>query len=758
MNKIVPPIPDGQPAEGLEFESERGVGGYAAKADSPLALANLIAVVRRRAIAMGCAFAAVIVASLILFVVLPPRYTATSTVLIDPHNQTLLALDQLVGAQTGVPISVENQVQILTTSSFAGRVINQLKLDGDPEFRDDLLSRIFDFFGAVKSAVFGSRPKDPSVVRDELRDKVTKNFLAHMSTDVTMGTSVIAIQFSSRDAKKAAEIANAVADSYITDELEAKFDATRIANNWLSQRLGDLRQRVAEAETAAATYAAQNNLQVLNQAGETLQDQRVAQLNADLLKARADLADKQTEYDGVKAVIARGGSVDAIPELMSSAVFQNLRTQRAALIQQQSQMSPTYGARHPEMIKLNEQIASVNQQINAEIQRILSALQSEVSVAKSQVDAIEGSLKSAQEQNATANQASVHLRELQRNAESAKSLYESFLKRFNELGEEGTLPTTDARVISRAIVPAAPSFPKPVLFFAGALLFGILAAAVAAFVLEQFDRGLRTRQQVEGDLNLPMLASLPLAPQEDLEWDGEKHNAADLVYQKPLSAYNEAFRLLRAGVSLSNVDSPPRLILITSALPSEGKSTGALSFARSVALTGDRVLLVDGDIRRPAIAKILGFDATDTPGLVQCITKEAEPDAVIINDKQTPLKILMPGGMVQSPPDVLSSAATRHLFAKLKQSYDLVIVDSSPVLPVIDSRILGAIMDTTVFFVRWEETPKDAASEALRLLHDFNVPVAGVALTMADRKRQRRYGYYGDSYNYYGYYQHYYAN
>jgi capsular exopolysaccharide synthesis family protein len=410
------------------------------------------------------------------------------------------------------------------------------------------------------------------------------------------------------------------------------------------------------------------------------------------------------------------------------------------------------------MIKISEELASVDQQINGETQRILSSLQSDVAVARSQVGVVERSLRDAQGLNATASQAGVQLRELQRNAESAKSLYEAFLKRFNELGEQGTLQTTDARVISRATVPSSPSYPKTSLYLAGSLAAALFAAAVVAFSLEQFDRGLRTRQQVEAELGLPMLASLPLEEPSALDWDGGTHNASEVVVRKPLSGYNEAFRLLRAGIQLSNVDAPPVLVLITSALPSEGKSTGALSLARSAALAGDRVLLIDGDIRRPGISKILGLDTKESIGLVQCITGEVQIDQAIIPDGITPLHILLAGTSVRNPPDLLSSVAMRNLLAAVKKDYDLVIIDSSPVLPAIDSRLFGRLVDTTVFFVRWEDTPKDAANEALRLLQDFNAPVAGVALTMTDRRRQSRYGYYGDSYSYYGHYKNYYTS
>ncbi len=719
-----------------------------------VSVAALLAILRRRAIPMAAAFAAVVAIGVVYTLSLTPRYTATSTVLFDAQNQNALDLDQLLNQQAGPPISISNQIQIITSSSFVGKVVDKLNLSADPEFGTGATGG-FGILRSIKGLFSDDTQSGPSKEEDHIA--TINRFLDRMVAGVADGTSVITIQFSSQDPAKAAQIANAVADGYITDQLDAKFEATRIANNWLSGRLDELRKRVAEAETAVASYAAENHLQTLNEAGQTLQDTRVAQLNDELLKARADYAEKQTRLSGVRAVLARGGSVEAIPDLMSSPVFQGLRTQRATLLQQQSQLSSTFGARHPEMIKLTEQIASIDAQINGEIQRILSALQSDVAVSGAQLAVIQKGLNDAEGQNANAGQANVRLRELQRNADSAKSLYEAFLKRFNELGEQGTLQSTQARVISRATVPAAPSYPKTMLYLAGSLAAGLLAAAVIAFLLEQLDRGLRTRQQIESELGLPMLANLPLMDTAELDWDGKKHTPSEIVVAKPLSAYNEAFRMLRAGIQLSNVDAQPVLVLITSALPNEGKSTGALSLARSCAQAGDRVLLIDGDIRRPSIGKVLGREHDKGLGLVQCVRGEAQVHEAVIKDDITSLHILLPGATVNNPPDILSSIAMRNLLAAARQSYDLVLIDSSPVLPVIDARLLARLCDTTVFFIRWEDTPRDAAQEALRLLQSFDAPMAGVALSMTDRKRQTRYGYYGDSYSYYGRYQNYYG-
>ena len=736
-----PPPPPGAPKPEL-----------IARIAQDLTLAVLFSVARVRAIPMAITFGVILAVGIITTFSLTPLYTADAFVLFDSDNQNNIDLSALLNQQAGPPISIENQVEILTSTSFVGRLVDKLDLEVDPEYSPGSVAS-FSPIGEIR-ALFGASPNAPSA--DQKRAQTVGRVLRHLTAEVVPDSSVIEIHFSSDDPGKAARMANAVADNYITDQLEAKFEATRIANTWLSQRLAELRQRVNDAEREVASYAAANNLQAVDQAGQTIMDQRVASLNDDLIKARADLAAKEASYQGVKGVLARGGSVEAIPELMNTPIFQDLRAQRAALLQQKSQLSSTLGARHPEMIKLSQQLTSIDQQISAEIQRILAALQSATSVSQSQVSVMEQGLREAQGQTANASQTSIHLRELQRNAESAKSLYEAFLKRFNELGEQATLQTTNARVIGRATVPTSASFPKIPLSLAASAFVALFGAFAAGFLIEQLDRGLRTRHQVETELALPMLANLPL--ETELTWDDVIHDPSEVVVKKPLSAYNESFRLLRAGVQMSNVDSPPKIILVTSALPNEGKSTSAVSLARSAALSGDRVLLIDGDIRRSGISKILDLKGYDGPGLVQCVTGESKIREAVLRDKFTTLDILPPGLKVSNPPDILSSIAMRNLMSEVKSLYDVVIVDSAPVLPVIDSRLLGRLVDTAVFLVRWERTPKDAANEALRLLSDFNVPIAGVALSMTDRRKQKRYGYYGDGYSYYGHYKNYYES
>ena len=720
-------------------------------------IGSLLAVARRRAVlAAAVAVVAIAVGAFYTFT-LTPRYTATATVLFEQSQATDAELQEVLNAGQQGGISVANQLAILTSRNFAGKLVDQLHLTEDPEFNGAISGRT-GMLGPLSRMIFGVRTPSASEKADE-RNATIDAFIQHLQPAVEPDTSVIDVAFTSESPEKAARIANAVADAYLVDQLDARFESARIANDWLGKRLDELKSKVQGSQEAVSNYAAEHNLLTINQTGGTALDQNISQLNTELVQARSDLAEAQVKYSRVRQIQANGGSLDAIPELMSSPVFQGLRTQRAQLLQQQAELSTRYDVRHPEMIKIAEELRGIDQQLGAETSRLVSALQSQVQVASARAGVIEGSLHQAEGQSAGANKDSVKLHELQTNAQSNQALYDAFLKRFNETTEQQTLKTSSARVISRATIPNSKSYPRTSLFLGMSALIAFLLAAIAVFFAEQLDRTLRTREQAESALGQPMLASLPLVDPAETEGKagGATHAPAEIVVSRPLSAYSEAFHSLRAALRLSNVDEQPVLVLITSALPGEGKSTGAVALARSSAMSGQKVLLIDADVRRPSLAKVVGLDPAGKPGLVQCLTGEAKPADVIIKDTLTKVDIILTGASVSNPPDLLSSEAMANFLKWAKANYDFVVLDSAPVLPVIDTRLMARMVDTVLFFVRWESTPKDAAREGIRLLQSFNARIAGVALTMMDRHRQQRYGYYGDTYAYYGKYKNYYT-
>tara|TARA_R110002124_G_scaffold3271_4_gene22316 strand:- start:359 stop:2050 length:1692 start_codon:yes stop_codon:yes gene_type:complete len=563
----------------------------------------------------------------------------------------------------------------------------------------------------------------------------------------------MSLSFTSESPTKAAKISNALADAYVVDQLEAKFDATKKANEWLSTRLATLRTQVQDSERAAEIYRTENGLQ--DTGGTTLNEQQLSELNAQLILARTNLAEKQAKYTRAKQILGSGGSIESVADVLQSQTISALRSQEAELARQQADLSSKYGPRHPSILNIDAQRKDIQRQIGREVQRIVGSIQNEASIAQSRVDSLQGSLNELKGTANMNNQAFVQMRELQREAEANKTVYESFLNRFKETSQQGGLQTPDARVISVATLPSAPSKPNKELAAIVALIFSGLVGVGTALILERLDNTMRTAKEVEEKLGLPHLVSIPIVPNE-LGANKARLLPHEYLIVKPLSAFSESLRSLRSALALSNVDNPPKVLLFTSSLPGEGKTTTSICFARAAAEAGLRVILVDCDLRHPSVQKTFQISPAKQ-GLVELLAGRASLSDVLVSDLKTSLHHIPVAIGAANPPDVLGSKQMRTLLADLRNTYDLIVLDSAPVLPVADSRVLSGFADKTVFVVRWSTTPKDAAAGAVRDLISYGAEIAGIVMSAVDIEKQAKYGY-GDGGYYYGRYSQYYVN
>jgi capsular exopolysaccharide synthesis family protein len=362
------------------------------------------------------------------------------------------------------------------------------------------------------------------------------------------------------------------------------------------------------------------------------------------------------------------------------------------------------------------------------------------------------SLAQLRREESVRDRARVRLRELEREVAANRAVYEPFLSRFKETREQQGDQQADARIISQAPVPVDPSFPNMSLNAVLGLVMSGLIGLGAVFLLERLDDGFQTVRQLETDLQLPHLASIPELTKAQAEGDGEAPSPDDYTLAKPLSAYGESLRGLRAKLLMT--DAPPKLILFTSALPSEGKTTTTISLGRAAAQAGMRVLVIDADLRNPSVARDLGH--RPQAGLVEFLADQEDLADVLFLDEPSGMQVLPVASGTANPPDLLGSAGMRDMLEKLKLDFDLILVDSPPVLAVADAKVLGRVVDSVVFITQWEATPRGAAQEAVRGLSEFGVKVTGVVFTRLDMNRYAKYGY-GD-YNYHGRYSDYYVN
>jgi succinoglycan biosynthesis transport protein ExoP len=719
----------------LSYQSDRSAEAAVPAEQSVIDLVVLLRILRvRRHVIAGTAVIVLALISVVLWQ-LTPLYSASSVVMLDKQKNSVEDVASVLSGISTDPVGVQNQVQILTSRDLAERVVDKLNLEQDPQFSNVRAGRGYarllnpvNWFSAHSEIA-----PDPYTEANQRR-AVIDQFQQHLTVAPVGLSSALTVTYASPDARDAARIANAVADAYVEDQLNVKFDATQKATAWLADRIKDLSRQAQAADAAVQEYRAQNGLTETTNGGSVV-DQQMSDISGQLVLAKSDLAEKQATYSHVSALAVQGHAAD-ISQAVASPVITQLRAQEADLIRQEADLSSKYGPRNPKMVQLESQKTNLEGKIDEEVQRTVRSVANDVSIAQAHVNSLQASLNHIESQSGVQNQLKVKLTALQSSASSAKAMYEAFLSKLNQTQDQQGIQTPDARIISRATVPSAPSYPKKSLVIAAAIPAGLLLGFLLACMMERLDSGFRTAQQVESALGLPVLATIPEVRAIDLK----NGNAASRVVDKPMSSFSEAVRGLQLAVAVSNPNKRPKVIAVTSSVPGEGKTTVAVSMARLASKSGLKVLLLEGDLRRRRVASAVGLVRPET-GLLEALSGSRSLENCWHKDPHSDVLVLPCVKRPISAPDVLASKGMRHLIEHVSTVFDLIIVDTAPVLPVSDTKILSRLMDTMILVTRWEKTPREGVANALRALNDVHAPVAGIALARADMSRFQYYSF-----------------
>jgi capsular exopolysaccharide synthesis family protein len=712
-------------------------------------LTDLLRMVQsRKEIIIGTAVT-VITLTIIYLLQTTPLYTARAVVLLDQRQNKVLDVSAVIAGLPSDPTTIQNQVEILRSRNLAGRVADKLHFDDNPEFGGGPLGKPHHTFLHWLNPLAWVGASAPLPTEEEMRVERRNNeidsVLGAESVTVDGDSTAISIDVVSGSPNEAALLANAIADAYVEDQLNAKYEATQKTSQWLADRLQQLSGQVQAAEAAVQQYKADHNINETATGTSVVQDQ-LGQLNGQLVLARSDLAEQEAKYGRVVA-LQRTGHADNVSQVVASPLIEQLRAQETDLLRQEAELNSKYGPKHPRILDLEAQKQNLLAKINDEVQRVVQTVGNDVAVARAHVASLQSSLDQLEGATSDQNRAEVKLKQLESSATSTRSLYEAFLSRFKEAqGQEG-ITTPDARVISRAVVPGSPSYPNKQYTLGIAIPAGIFLGILLAMVAERLDAGFRTNLQLERMTGLPVLSALPEMTALEV---GER--PADLIFSKPLGGYAEAVRGLRLGLAQSNVDQKVKTLLVTSSVPEEGKSTVSLSIARMAAKSGQSAVVVDADLRHPSIAKALGIEKIDN-GIIEVLTGDAKLEDALVKDPKSAVQILASTKPAVNPPDLLGSETMSKLIARLTEKYDLVVIDSAPLLPVHDARVLAPLVNSVLLVVRWEKTPREAVLVSARTLAESPTHVAGVVLTRADSSRYKYYAYgYQDYSSYHKYY------
>ena len=712
-----------------EMNSDDGGGAevfYGARLDPQ----RLLAVFRAHWWLFALVAAAIFLAA-VVFTALAPRIYTSSTSVVLEAPQRPGANGEVQPAQPADSATVDTEVQLVQSRDIADQVVTALKLDQDPTF----------WAGSHRQAPLDS---------DRRHDAAVGIVQGGLKAKRSGLTSVITIGFSSRSPVLAARIANGYAAQYLIAQSQAKLTSTKQSGSALNDKLESLRKAALDDASALAQFRTSHGL--YSSEGTALNEQEATAYNEQLAQAQADYSGDLARLNVARSQLA-GDAGGAKSVSVDSGVLQNLRAQRSQLTAQIAELENRYGARYPDVVAADKQLADINAGIQAEVRRIVSELQTRAEVSHQRVSSIQSALGSARGRLAGGTTASVTLDELQRKSDASRQVYQDYLARYQQASASVGTEQPDARITNRADPPGKPSSPNVPLNLALGFIVAVGAGVGAVFAREALHSGLATGEDIEQRLGLPHLGSIPELASVADRADRDK-SPPDYLLAKPLSAFGEAVRGLRTSLKFAGGSGEgARIIALTSALPSEGKSTTSLCLARSAGQSGARVLLVDCDLRRRSVNKLLGVDPQR--GLLEVLNGSAELNDVIFRDEPSGAYILPLANSTSSPEEVFETAAMNKLLRDVAANFDLVFLDTAPVLAVAETRVLAAKSDAVVFLAHWRKTPEKAIIAALKLLDSAGAPVAGVALTQVNMLQQARYGY-GDATYYYADYKKYY--
>ncbi|MBP2565659.1 MULTISPECIES: polysaccharide biosynthesis tyrosine autokinase [Agrobacterium] len=709
--------------------------------------------------AIGLAFAATAV----------PVYSATATLLIDRNNSQIVEQLSTIGGVIEDEASILSQVEVLQSETIGLAVVDSLKLTENQEFRATRASLLSSIFGTIRSLVnvsqWFSPAKKESVVDDgTLKRSLSDQLLNGLSVKRIGRTYALELTYNSTSPVLAAQIVNAVASAYLLDKLNSKYEATRRASDWLSDRIAELRQRALDTDLAVQKFRAEHNL-ISTGNNSLLSDQQLAESNSALILAQSETAKARARVQRIEHILATDDVDGVVTDILDSSVANDLRKKYLESSKIEAEITRRLGSNHIQAVRLRNEMQEYRRLMFQEISRIAQSYKSDLEVSEAKEKSLAESVAKATDISNSASETQVQLRELQREAETYKNMYQTFLQRYQEAMQQQSFPVTEARVISKAMPPRIPSKPNKPIILALFMIMGAAAGGGIAMFREFRDRFFRTGEQVRDVLGLEFLGNTPLIPNKPATEAPESGHpgltlptsVARYAIDHPLSSFAETLRSTRLAIDLGiSAKSGARIVGVVSALPSEGKSTISINLAQLLAGQGSRVLLLDADIRNPGATRAMARHASE--GLLEVLLEGRSVQDVVLRDEKTKLAFL-PTVVKQRVPhssELLTSAQMHKLLAEASNAFDYIIVDLPPLGPVVDARAMAGRIDGFIFVTEWGKTARRAVRNTVENEVHIRKKCLGVILNKVDTEKLKLYRAYGSSEYYHSRYTRYY--
>ncbi|MGO9176544.1 MAG: GumC family protein [Desulfobaccales bacterium] len=668
----------------------------------------------------------IIVAGTVTFQTLTmvPIYQATVQILIERQIPRIL---QEPGSEASESFGDEfylTQYKLLEGRSLVKKVVDKLNLKKNPQY----------------AAMFNFSPTDTDEMKQLAEEELMASIARGIKVTPVRGSSLVNVSFSNPDPKFAAALVNCLAQCYIEQSLDLRFAASQEATTWLKGKLTDARSKLEESEAKLNQYKREQNI-VTVEDKESITSDRLGQLNRDLIAAQTHRMEVETRYNEV----IHG---HPIAQVLDNPMISVLRAQEAKLVAEQSEDAKKYGEGHPRMLQLSNELGATRAKINTAMSQVKQTIINEYNMAKAQEDNLKAALNVTKVASQDLGDRAIQYRVLLRDVETNRALYENVLKTLKTISATENVPSTNIRIVDPAIVPRTPISPRTSRNLTMGMVMGLGLGLLLAFGLETLDTTLKIPEELEKWLGFPNLAmiphvSFPAGQEEDA-------SAALFVHHGFEPMVSECYRALRSSILFSIPGHAPRILLVTSSLPSEGKTVTTANLATVMAKAEPQVLVVDADLRRPALHRL--FNVSKEPGLSSFLV--GETDELPFVPTLIPNLFIIPSGPVPpNPSELLGSTRMEEFLRRAQEQFGLVILDSSPIMSVTDAAILSTKVEGVLLVIKAEAVPRKAAMDAVGQLQEFKAPILGTVLNNVPIHRDGYYyNYYVYRYRYYNYY------
>tara|TARA_B100000700_G_scaffold30535_1_gene29397 strand:+ start:3918 stop:6146 length:2229 start_codon:yes stop_codon:yes gene_type:complete len=695
---------------------------------------------------------ALVITFLVALIVLSltPIYKATSSLLIESEETNIVSIEQVYGLDASKKEYFETQYEILKSRYIAEKVVNKLALDSHPIFiekLDESNSSAFDGIKTTLKSILTFLPqKEREPLSEEEQAQLRKELLITLfSENLTISpvpnTQVVKIAYTSESPKLAAEIANTVAEVYIESYLEAKFDMTSKATSWLNDSLAGLRNKLEVSEKKLAEFYQREQLVdldgVVGLASEELQG-----LSEQLLQAENRLKQSEIIFEQVQNFNGDPAELAAMPAVQNHPSIQNVKEAELKAQSNVSELSKVYGPKHLKMISAQAELASVMQTLENQVASLISGITNEYRQAQSQVNRLRVAVASAKEEYRKLSTLESKRRVLQREVDTNQQLYDSFFTRLQETSEVEGFESANARVLDRATLPVEPFKPKKSLILIATLVMSTGFGIFIALVLDFLNSGIRSVDDVERRLGQRMMGLIPWQPHK-------KNNDLPLreFFDTSNHVFSEAIRTLRTSIQLLDLSGDKKVIMVTSSVPKEGKTTVSINLAFAMGQIG-KTLLIDTDLRKPAIAKRFGMPGFQ-PGIANLVSGTHSLDECLCNDVASNIDVITAGSATPNPQELLMNDNLKKVIKQLREQYEHIIIDTAPIQAVSDAIIVSESADMLFHVVKADATNEKIVSSGLERFMRVGKRIDGVILNQVDVKKA------GNGYAYTGYYDKY---